>query len=259
MNYILVTLRKLSLANKLITIILSAVCFLPAIISDLYPGFIFHNPALAATSETSISKKIANQSGKESPIAAPAITAKGDYGRLPEHFIVNRGRADEKIVICMEGEKLDRGKKEKSDIIDEVLAAKDKPKEYPHLVPLEKGLSDKLDVVNASTPPASLCEPKITGGFMTTVIGPGELSFSWKVSCDPLGACLEVMLDGEHLSKISGEIDWQVTTLKIPAGHHTLIWQYKKNWDKGFGADCGWLDQVEFSPHDANNMKVCSH
>ena len=186
MNYILLKIKEFRLSGHVITILLLAACFSPAILSVLYPVSLFSNPALAA-SELNTTILIANQTEDQASMAAPALSTKSKYGRLPERFIVNRGRADEKIVICLEGEK-----KAKPDIIDEVVAAKDKPKEYPHLVPLENESADKVAVVKAATPPPSLCEPNIIGGFMTTVIGPGELSFSWKVSCDPLGACLRV-------------------------------------------------------------------
>jgi hypothetical protein len=83
---------------------------------------------------------------------------------------------------------------------------------------------------------------------LATVTGPGELSFSWKISCDPLGAFLEVTMDGEQVSKISGEIDWHQKTLILSAGSHTLSWVYRKNWNSNLGADRGWLDQVEFTP-----------
>jgi Leucine-rich repeat (LRR) protein len=53
-------------------------------------------------------------------------------------------------------------------------------------------------------------------------------------------------LDGVSLSKISGQVDWQQKSYSIPLGTHVLRWAYLKDQSGAWGADAGWLDQVEY-------------
>ena len=59
----------------------------------------------------------------------------------------------------------------------------------------------------------------------TMVVGPGTLSFHWKVSSEVNYDFLEVFLDDVLQSgTISGEVDWQQKTIPIPAGSHIVIY-----------------------------------
>jgi hypothetical protein len=83
--------------------------------------------------------------------------------------------------------------------------------------------------------------------MQTTVVGPGTLSFSWKVSSEANFDFLEVFVDDVlQPGAISGEVDWQQKNLAIPAGSHLITWSYSKDAYVGIGSDCGWLDQVRF-------------
>jgi len=81
----------------------------------------------------------------------------------------------------------------------------------------------------------------------TTVVGPGTLSFRWKVSSEADYDFLEVFV-GEVLQPgaISGEVDWQQQNISIPAGSHIIKWNYSKDEAIGTGSDCGWVDKVSF-------------
>jgi hypothetical protein len=86
-----------------------------------------------------------------------------------------------------------------------------------------------------------------TSWLQTTVVGPGTLSFYWKVSSEETFDFLEVFLD-EVLQPgaISGEVDWQRQTISIPAGSHIVKWTYSKDNAISMGSDCGWVDKVSF-------------
>jgi hypothetical protein len=82
----------------------------------------------------------------------------------------------------------------------------------------------------------------------TTVVGPGFLSFWWRVSsescCDPLS----FYLDGSGQADIRGGIDWTQRSYSIPDGRHTLRWVYSKDGSVVSGLDAAWLDQVSYVP-----------
>ena len=89
----------------------------------------------------------------------------------------------------------------------------------------------------------------------TTVEGEGWLSFWWKTDCedDPDGTGwdkLAFYLDGRLISSIDGSGEWQEVGVKIRGeGVHELAWVYSKDWlNEGDREDCGWVDQVTWSP-----------
>ena len=86
----------------------------------------------------------------------------------------------------------------------------------------------------------------------TTVTGPGTLSFWWKVSSEGNYDWLEFyVIDdlGQHrIGGISGEVDWQLQTLAIEAGTHTLHWRYSKDGSVSRGSDAAWVDELSFVP-----------
>jgi hypothetical protein len=82
----------------------------------------------------------------------------------------------------------------------------------------------------------------------TTVSGPGTLAFWWKVSSEESYDYLRFLLSGTERVAISGEVDWQMKSFKVPAGSQTLMWRYEKDFSVGSGLDAGWLDEVSFVP-----------
>ncbi|MCP5101762.1 MAG: BACON domain-containing protein [bacterium] len=88
--------------------------------------------------------------------------------------------------------------------------------------------------------------------LQTTVIGPGTLKFQWKVSSELYFDYLSFYIDGDLQTGISGEVDWtQSSDYTIPVGTHTLKWEYSKDFAYYTGSDCGWVDQVEYTPETA--------
>lgn len=83
--------------------------------------------------------------------------------------------------------------------------------------------------------------------MQTTVVGPGTLSFWWKVSSESSYDYLEFYNNNVLQSgRISGEIDWQQRTFSITAGTHILRWRYLKDFSVSSGADHGWVDQIAY-------------
>jgi hypothetical protein len=82
----------------------------------------------------------------------------------------------------------------------------------------------------------------------TTVNGPGELSFWWKVSSYYYYGRLKFYIDDEEQAQIYGtNVDWDQETYSIPEGTHTLKWSYVKPYSWSYQQDCGWLDKVEYT------------
>jgi hypothetical protein len=82
----------------------------------------------------------------------------------------------------------------------------------------------------------------------TTVQGPGQLSFQWRVSSELNYDYLRFSIDDVEQAKISGSTAWATLTYPIPAGAHTLKWTYTKDDSTSTGSDAGWVDNVQFVP-----------
>lgn len=84
----------------------------------------------------------------------------------------------------------------------------------------------------------------------TTVEGPGTLTFWWNVSSDDSDSYdyLELTVDGDSETELSGESGWEFYEVNLSAGTHTLRWTYHKDGDFTAGADAAWLDEVQFIP-----------
>jgi hypothetical protein len=80
------------------------------------------------------------------------------------------------------------------------------------------------------------------------VTGPGMLTFWWKVSSESGGDTLGFYLSTVLVTNISGETDWQPQTVYVGAGSWFLRWSYIKNAGGSSGQDCGWVDQVTYTP-----------
>ena len=87
-----------------------------------------------------------------------------------------------------------------------------------------------------------------TSAFQTQVTGPGTLTFWWKVSSEQNFDFLVLYLDATYPAFISGEVDWTQVTIEVPAGPHTLTWQYEKDESAAGGSDTAWVDQVGWTP-----------
>jgi hypothetical protein len=81
----------------------------------------------------------------------------------------------------------------------------------------------------------------------TRVVGPGPLSFWWKVSSESGYDYLEFYTNSVRVTRISGEVDWQQQSYTLGTGTHVLRWRYMKDSSSSSGQDRGWVDQVSFA------------
>lgn len=88
-----------------------------------------------------------------------------------------------------------------------------------------------------------------TNSMSTTVTGPGTISFKWKVSSENGWDELCFLVDGARRVSMSGTGgDWDERSYELPSGAHTLTWSYCKDDSYSDGVDCGWVDQVAWTP-----------
>ena len=85
----------------------------------------------------------------------------------------------------------------------------------------------------------------------TTFVGPGTLSFWWRVSSEESYDNLTLYLDGNVVEKHSGQFDWTQKTMLIPNGSHQVRWVYSKDSSVSEGLDAAWVDEVvyDFTPN----------
>ncbi|MBX3743445.1 MAG: immunoglobulin domain-containing protein [Akkermansiaceae bacterium] len=88
----------------------------------------------------------------------------------------------------------------------------------------------------------------------TTVTGPGNLSWWWKVSSETGYDKLIFSINGVAQEDISGEADWANRVLSLGAGSQTLRWSYVKDIRTVAGVDTAWLDEVRFLPAAAQSF-----
>ena len=81
--------------------------------------------------------------------------------------------------------------------------------------------------------------------WMETVIsGPGQVTYSWRVSSQTNTHLLRFMDNGLARDQISGETDWAQRTLEIATGVHTLRWAFATASTTPQGTNAGWVDQI---------------
>ncbi|MBN2789364.1 MAG: T9SS type A sorting domain-containing protein [Candidatus Delongbacteria bacterium] len=74
------------------------------------------------------------------------------------------------------------------------------------------------------------------------------VSFAYKISSQYESDGFEVLIDGIWVdfpdSRWSGEVDWSFAEYPVPAGKHTIEWDYFK-WDYNYsGKDAAWIDII---------------
>lgn len=83
--------------------------------------------------------------------------------------------------------------------------------------------------------------------LQTTVVGPGSLTFWWAGSTEKDFDYYSVQLDGVTQDRISGEQDWALKTVTIPAGTHVVTWRWSKDSNTSGEFDRIWLDDVQYN------------
>lgn len=83
--------------------------------------------------------------------------------------------------------------------------------------------------------------------FSTSVTGPVDLVFQWKVSSELDGDYLILDVDGVEVDSISGDEDWAAVTVPLDANPHVITWIYRKNGAVSELLDSAWVDDVKFN------------
>ena len=83
--------------------------------------------------------------------------------------------------------------------------------------------------------------------FQTTVIGPGTVSFRWKVSSEANYDFLRFSINSVPMASISGGVSWQQKTYAVGAGSQTLKWAFTKDDTVSVGKDAGWVDRITWT------------
>ena len=81
------------------------------------------------------------------------------------------------------------------------------------------------------------------------VVGPGPVSFWWKVSSQAGFDGLLFYVDGVAQAGISGEVNWALKSYTLSSGTHVLRWAYTKDEVVSSGSDTGWVDQLVLPSH----------
>lgn len=80
--------------------------------------------------------------------------------------------------------------------------------------------------------------------LMTSVTGPGTLSFSMKVESEAEFDKATFHIDQVRQITVSGMNGWVRRTYEIGPGEHDLLWGYAKDGSGNAGGDAVWLDRV---------------
>lgn len=87
----------------------------------------------------------------------------------------------------------------------------------------------------------------------TSVIGPGSLSFRWKVSSLPSFNVLGFR-DNETVVKfITGTVDWTLESVRIPAGTRRIAWRFDRGTSGGSYLETAWVDTITWIPDNPAN------
>ena len=111
----------------------------------------------------------------------------------------------------------------------------------------------RIDAGTYSTSPGSARSGAIsdngTTTLKTTVQGGGTLAFKWKTSSEQNYDKLNLYVDGSLVTSVSGTTNWTAYTRTVTgAGSHTFEWRYTKDGSVSTGSDCGWIDDVVWTP-----------
>jgi len=76
------------------------------------------------------------------------------------------------------------------------------------------------------------------------IVQPDSVTFWYKISTESNYDFFSFFVDNILYGKWSGIRDWRKAAFKVPAGRHTLRWQYEKDIFQAMGEDAVWLDYI---------------
>ena len=82
--------------------------------------------------------------------------------------------------------------------------------------------------------------------LQTNVIGPGTIQFCWRASCSQGEEFLEFLIDDQFQNAISGQRNWALVNFAVPAGNHTLRWQFIRSGTATSESGWAYVDWVSW-------------
>jgi len=73
------------------------------------------------------------------------------------------------------------------------------------------------------------------------------LRFSYKVSSEPEYDYLSFKLNDTEMLRSAGEVAWAKASVPVRAGLNKMEWRYSKDQSVSAGADCAWIDFIDFA------------
>lgn len=80
-----------------------------------------------------------------------------------------------------------------------------------------------------------------------TLLGPGTLTFDWRVSSESGWDKLVVMANGRPLDEISGETAWETKNYTLTDATNVVTWTYSKDGSASAHQDCAWVDNIRWT------------
>ncbi len=81
----------------------------------------------------------------------------------------------------------------------------------------------------------------------TELASDDSLKFYYKMSSEPSYDNLSFRINDTEVFKKSGEIPWSRIAVPVAAGTNKLEWRYSKDQSVSSGADCAWIDLIDFA------------
>lgn len=85
-------------------------------------------------------------------------------------------------------------------------------------------------------------ESRIT--FNHTSQADDSIIFYYKVSSEENYDFFKFYIDGSSKLQVSGTCDWTRAAFAVPAGSHIFSFGYNKDYSRGRGSDCAWVDNI---------------
>lgn len=80
-----------------------------------------------------------------------------------------------------------------------------------------------------------------------TTVGPGTLSFDWKIAAGRGDFC-RFYVDGFETNSIQRSTGWKTTEVRLGSGTHELKWVYERGSGDATGEDAAFLDDIDWRP-----------
>jgi hypothetical protein len=78
----------------------------------------------------------------------------------------------------------------------------------------------------------------------TSTTEAAELSYYRKVSSESGYDFFKLFIDNHQEDEASGNEGWSYFSTMLPAGTHTIVFSYEKDYSASSGSDCAWIDNV---------------